>query len=105
MPLNLDQYVGDGVLVNSHCKNSLDAIIQKFLREAITDNTSIEDEEQSLINLEMTLQRAITELERKKEQLYKKRRRVVVNDDPHMPHNIPFQSSAWIESLSNKFNF
>ncbi|MCO5583868.1 hypothetical protein L7F22_037783 [Adiantum nelumboides] len=79
-----DQLV-HSTLASSSSKKSLAAVLQRFLTEAghhamnengVPQETSIEDEEQSLLALEITLQDAIQEIEKKKEELRTKRLRI-----------------------------
>ncbi|KAI5057355.1 hypothetical protein GOP47_0027370 [Adiantum capillus-veneris] len=98
-------------LASSSSKKTFDAVLQRFLTEASHHATggspsNIEEEEQSLLALEVTLQNAIRELEKKKEELRNKRQRLIEDDEAHI-HNIVFQSPSWVEtlSMSRKYNY
>lgn len=69
-----------------------------------TADSTVEDEEQSLLAFEITLQDAIRELEKKKEELRTKRQRLIEDDETRM-HDIVFQPSSWVESLGRRYNF
>ncbi|KAJ7556653.1 hypothetical protein O6H91_05G092500 [Diphasiastrum complanatum] len=63
---------------------------------------SLEQEEKSLHCVEVSLQEVTRVLQKRKEELRIKRRRLL--EDEARMHSIVFQSSSWIESLSGRFN-
>lgn len=63
---------------------------------------TLEEEEKSLQYIEVNLQEVSREVQRRKEELRMKRRRLM--EDEARMHSIIFQSSSWIESLSRGFN-
>ncbi|KAH7332239.1 hypothetical protein KP509_20G077200 [Ceratopteris richardii] len=98
----------------SSSKRSLDKVLQRLLTDARSHEmnescsltgANVADEEQSLLALEATLQDAIQELERKKEELRMKRQHLLEEDEEACIHNAVFQSSSWVESLARKYNY
>ncbi|KAG6554704.1 hypothetical protein Mapa_003723 [Marchantia paleacea] len=63
---------------------------------------SLEEEEKSLQYIEVSLQEVSRDVQRRKEELRSKRRRLM--EDEARMHSIIFQSSSWIESLSGRFS-
>ncbi len=69
----------------------------------VINDISLEEEEKSLQYIEVSLQEVSREVQRRKDELRNKRRRLL--EDEARMHNIIFQSSSWIEnSMSGRIS-